>query len=123
MKTWIPVLVLLFTLAGCTDKNADNRTEPTWVTQHQPRADIALVFVHGSVWDTHGTWDRGDTSFFKLIEKDPEMGPKVDTYAFVYTSKMLGGGSFAIDEAANALNARLDAAHVKDYPAVVFVTH
>jgi pimeloyl-ACP methyl ester carboxylesterase len=122
-KSLVAVLAIFLSLAACTSDVIDNKTDPKWVKQHTPQADIALVFVHGIFGDTLGTWGNRHTSFFDLLEQDPVIGPKVDIYAFGYTSKMLGQGSLGIDEAANLLYARLDQAGVLSYPAVVFINH
>ncbi len=101
-----------------------NATDPRWVLQHTPRADVALVFVHGIFGDTVATWTHANkTSFFSLIEANAQVGPKVDALAFGYTSNMLAEGSLDIQEAANKLHARLQFHGVFDYPAIVFVTH
>lgn len=92
--------------------------------QHKPRADVALVFVHGIFGDTVATWTNANTtSFFSLIEANARVGPQVDALAFGYTSNMLAEGSLDIQEAANTLHARLQFHGVFDYPAIVFVTH
>jgi pimeloyl-ACP methyl ester carboxylesterase len=100
-----------------------NTSDPQWVKQHSPHAQLAVVFVHGIFGDTLGTWSGRGTSFFKLLQNDPEIGPKVDLFAFGFTSNMFRGGSLAIDEAANLLYARLDNEGVLKYPAIVFVDH
>jgi len=100
-----------------------NSSDPQWVKQHNPHAQVAVVFVHGIFGDTLGTWGTEKTSFFKLLEDDPEIGPKVDLFAFGYTSNMFKSGSLAIDEAANLLYARLDNEGVLKYPGIVFVNH
>lgn len=100
-----------------------NTSDPQWVKQHSPHAQLAVVFVHGIFGDTLETWTGRGTSFFKLLEEDPEIGPKVDLFAFGFTSNMFRGGSLAIDEAANLLYARLENEGVLQYPAIVFVDH
>jgi pimeloyl-ACP methyl ester carboxylesterase len=126
-------VALAVTLPGCSKKADDatglaaakvaNSTDPRWVEQHAPHAQIAVVFVHGIFGDTLGTWTSSGTSFFDLLKNDPEIGPKVDLFAFGYTSNFFTGGSFGIDEAANTLYARLENEKVLDYPAIVFVNH
>jgi pimeloyl-ACP methyl ester carboxylesterase len=101
-----------------------NATDPRWVLQHKPRADVALVFVHGIFGDTIATWTNANKmGFFSLLEGNAQVGPKVDALAFGYTSNMLAEGSLDIQEAANKLHARLQFHGVFDYPAIVFVTH
>jgi hypothetical protein len=79
----------------------DNTRDPQWVSQHTPRAQVAIVFVHGIFGDTLGTWTYSrDTSFFQLLNSDPKLAAPVDLFAFGYTSKMMGQGSFTIDEPA-----------------------
>jgi len=126
-------VTLAVTLTGCSKKadeatalaaaKAPNSTDPRWLGQHTPHAQIAVVFVHGIFGDTLGTWTSSGTSFFDLLKNDPEVGPKVDIFAFGYTSNFFKGGSFGIDEAANTLYARLENEKVLDYPAIVFVNH
>lgn len=101
-----------------------NTTDPRWVHRNVPRADVAVVFVHGIFGDTVGTWthDSG-TSVFSLLEDNPDIGPRVDLFAFGYTSNMFRSGSLSIQEAANSLHQRLMLEQVLDYPAVVFVAH
>jgi hypothetical protein len=101
-----------------------NSTDPRWVLQHKPRADVALIFVHGIFGDTIATWTSANkTSFFSLLEADANVGPKVDIFAFGYTSNMFTSGSLDIQEAANRLHSRLQFHGVFEYPAIVFVTH
>jgi len=121
-------LLLAALSSGCWGSNTDpaepNSTDPQWVAQHNPHASIALVFVHGIFGDTLGTWTSASgTGFFDLIKANPQIEPKVDVFAFGYTSNMLRSGSLDIQEAANTLHARLQFHGVLDYPAVVFVTH
>lgn len=120
----------LLELAACSDKEAStpqtfsNTTDPQWVHQQNPPAKVALVFIHGIFGDTLGTWKSSDgTRFFDLVEKDNDLGPQVDILAFGYTSKMIGTGSFDIQEAANRLHLYLDNKGVLGYPAIVFVAH
>lgn len=120
----------LLELAACSGKEPStpqtfsNSTDPQWVHQQNPHAKVALVFIHGIFGDTLGTWTSSDgTRFFDLVEKDHDLGPQVDILAFGYTSKMIGTGSFDIQEAANRLHLYLDNKGVLDYPAIVFVAH
>ncbi len=107
--------------AGVAPQNA---ADPRWVFQHNPPAQVALVFVHGVFGDTVGTWTHSSgTSFFDLVQANAAVGPKVDVLAFGYTSNMFTAGSLDIQEAANKLHARLQFHGVLDYPAIVFVTH
>ena len=133
-RTWprcvLATILSVGTVAGCgtsappAPATTVNSTDPRWVLQHKPRADVALVFVHGIFGDTVATWTNANTtSFFSLIEADARVGPKVDALAFGYTSNMLAEGSLDIQEAANKLHARLQFHGVFDYPAIVFVTH
>lgn len=109
---------------AATAAAAPNTTDPRWVLQHSPRADVAVVFVHGLFGDTVGTWTHGPgASMFDFVEADPRLGPKVDLLAFGYTSNMLREGSLDVQEAANRLHSRLQFHGAFDYPALVFVTH
>lgn len=120
----------LLGLAACGREPAtpaqpvSNTTDPQWVHRQDPPAKVALVFIHGVFGDTLGTWtSSGGTRFFDLVEQDPDLGPQVDVLAFGYTSRMIGAGSFDIQEAANRLHLYLDNKGVLDYPAIVFVAH
>lgn len=129
-----PSVAARFMLALCTvlvlltacprTQHISNTTDPQWVHRKDPNAKVVLVFVHGIFGDTLGTWtNRNGTRFFDLVDKDPDLGPKVDSYAFGYTSRMFGSGSFDIQEAANRLHIYLENAGVLGYPAIVFVAH
>src|SRR5262245_7147752 len=122
------VLVMLGTFA-CTKKHVappiTNSSEPQWVTPEKQRSKgVAVVFVHGIFGDTLGTWtnDTGE-SFFHLLKAHPDVGPKVDIFAFGFTSNMFKQGSFDVREAEKQLQASLESKKVLDYPAVVFVAH
>ena len=122
--------VLVFLNTGCAkEPTTDNQTNPHWVarqTPHTPHSKTAVVFVHGIFGDTDGTWTAADgsTSFFKLISDDPTVGSFVDVYAFGFTSKMFGSGSFDIQQAADKMNEYLvSAVPENDYDQLVFVGH
>lgn len=130
----MPVLVML--LAGCdghdgsgssketTEPQLPPSGEPHWVNQADPRNRVAVVFVHGLFGTTDGTWNNADGSgFFKFLHENPDVGGKVDIFAFGFTSKMLTGGSLDIREAANKLEQTLTFYRVWDYENVVFVAH
>src|SRR5258708_32869503 len=72
-----------------------NQTDPQWVIQSQPHRDVAIVFVHGIFGDTLSTWSLGPgkPAFWSLMESIPDVGPKLDMYAFGFTSQMLAAGS------------------------------
>jgi pimeloyl-ACP methyl ester carboxylesterase len=126
-------------IAACTSNNSpgetpgltkavagaeDNKSDPVWVSQHTPRAQVAVVFIHGIFGDTLGTWTANpQTSFFSLLNADAALQGPVDIFAFGYTSRMLREASFSIDEAAKKLKERLDYHGVTQYPAIVFVAH
>src|SRR5262245_24881035 len=98
------VIVVLAACSGShspsTSLDTPKPTDPQWVHQKNPHAKVALVFIHGIFGDTLGTWTSSNgTRFFDLVDKDPDLGPKVDSFAFGYTSKMIGSGSFSIQEA------------------------
>ncbi len=132
------VLLALLTLAGCpgeserdkagsgTQPPVANQTDPHWVFQHQPRARVAVVFIHGLFGDTIGTWTpdaAGEAGFLKLLNRAPGVGDKVDIFAFGFTSKMFGSGSLNVREAASSLEESLKANGVLDYDSIVFVAH
>ncbi|QQP98077.1 esterase/lipase family protein [Lysobacter enzymogenes] len=101
-----------------------NQTDPRWVRQSQPHARIAVVFIHGIFGDTLGTWTHANgKSFFDYLASAPEVGDKVDIYAFGFTSRMFGQGSQDIREASIKLNDYLQYHGVDQYDTVVFVAH
>lgn len=101
-----------------------NQTDPRWVRQSQPHARIAVVFIHGIFGDTLGTWTHANgKSFFDYLASAPDVGDKVDIYAFGFTSRMFGQGSQDIREASIKLNDYLQYHGVDQYDTVVFVGH
>lgn len=102
-----------------------NDTDPRWVEQHPTHATTALVFIHGIFGDTLDTWtEKGNPSFFKFIFEDPTVGKYVDVYAFGFTSKMFGSGSFNIQQAADKLEGYIDHdLRQQGYKQFVFVGH
>jgi pimeloyl-ACP methyl ester carboxylesterase len=135
----VAVLLLLIAaaaislLAGCTGQEEPprpkvmavaNSSEPKWIYQNTPHADVALVFVHGIFGDAQGTWKNPNgKSFFDLVRDNTEVGKRVDIFAFGFTSYMFASGSLDIQEAANKLHDRLVFHRVTDYPRIVFVAH
>ncbi len=129
-STLILIVGVSLLLAACNKEppaappSKANTTDPQWVEQATPHAKVAVVFVHGIFGDTLGTWTSANgTTFFQLLKKDPGVGPKVDVFAFGYTSSMIKSGSFDIREAANKLHESLEFKGVLQYPTVVFVAH
>lgn len=128
-------------IVGCTDKSdngalqdgqaamavfSPNEEDPQWVSRDPNKpSKIAVVFVHGIFGSTKGTWTtENGTTFFQLLKADPEVGSRIDIYAFGFESKMFGdSGSLDVREGANKLRTYLSGAGVLDYPAVVFVGH
>lgn len=122
------LLACLATLPACKKKAVvANTTDPQWIEPRNTEARVAVVFIHGLFGDTLGTWRANpppnETSFFTLLRAAPEVGDKVDLYAFGFTSDMFGTGSLNIREAANSLENKLDSAGVWNYDNVVFVAH
>lgn len=131
------IVSVVSTLPGCHQKNHDesltsaeekvklNTTDPRWVFRNANSPQkTAVVFVHGIFGDTLGTWTNPNgQTFFDLLRKSPELKGSIDVYAFGFTSKMFGGGSLSIREAAAKLDESLTFDHVWDYPSVVFVAH
>lgn len=134
--------IVLFTaiwLAGCgkpTEPPVDpipvaakseltNETDPQWIHRDPERPNrVAVVFVHGIFGDTKGTWTRaGGTSFFDYVRQLPDIGSRLDIYAFGFASHMLANGSLKIGEAANKLHDYLKADKVDEYEVIVFVAH
>lgn len=133
MRRLVPlVLGLAVLLTGCVNRDREppgraaeaNTTDPYWVEQSTPRRKIAVVFVHGLFGDTTGTWtnDNG-ASFFDLLKSAPEVGGKVDIFAFGFTSNMISGGSLDIGQASVTMHESLDYHGVTDYESIVFVAH
>jgi pimeloyl-ACP methyl ester carboxylesterase len=103
---------------------AANTTEPTWVVRQSPRAQLAVVFIHGIFGDTIGTWTNANGArFFDLVNTVPGVAGKADILAFGFPSNMFQAGSFDIREAANRLHLRLDSEGVLDYQHIAFVAH
>jgi len=136
--TFLLALILSIALSGGCDRHggqgtdsrlpppaaAGNDEDPHWVAQANPHHKIAVVFIHGIFGGTTDTWRnaRGDT-FFQFLEQTPDVGDKVDLFAFGFTSRMFQGGSLDIREAANKLDERLRFDGVWDYDTVVLVGH
>jgi len=134
-KSWL-IKVLLLTgmtlvIAGCpapgqnqASTAKDNATDPHWVYQGATHARVAVVFVHGIFGDADGTWTNADgKTLFQFLKQAPNIGDKVDIYAFGYASHMFKDGSLNINEAANLLDKTLENDGVWDYNNVVFVVH
>jgi len=124
------LLFLCALLGACPQKpetgpvKIANTNDPQWVVQQNPPAKVALVFIHGIYGDTLDTWKNASgRTFFDYLKSNPDVGPKVDMFAFGYTTNMIKDGSFDIREAANKLQATLQYKKVLDYPAIVFVAH
>lgn len=121
--------ILLPALAGCGGKGgptpiSSNPESPHWISQSQPPAKVAVVFVHGLFGTTDGTWTNGNgIRFFDLLKSAPGVGDKIDTFAFGFTSTMLQSGSLDVRQAANWLEESLVNKKVWDYDTVVFVGH
>ncbi len=82
------------------------------------------MFVHGIFGDTRGTWTRENgSSFFDFVHNLPDLGSKLDIYAFGFSSHMLADGSLKIGEAAKKLDDFLEVDGVTKYDVVVFVAH
>jgi len=120
------VLSCMLIMVACKDREADlaNKSDPQWVAQQTPRSQIAVVFVHGIFGDTLGTWTNATKkTFFGFLEQAPDVGPKVDMFAFGFASNMVMSGSLDIHEAANKLHESLTYNRVLEYPAIVYVAH
>ena len=129
VRTAVLAALLLPGVSTCTptppaQPGVANETDPVWVAQATPHAKVAVVFVHGVFGDTRATWTHssGET-FFRLLKAQPELGPKVDIFAFGFTSNMFVDGSLDIREAANRLHDSLQYKGVLDYPTIVFAAH
>jgi pimeloyl-ACP methyl ester carboxylesterase len=121
-------LALLLPLGACTNKQdptAANQTDPQWVSpRSEPHNKIAVVFLHGLFGDTLGTWtNKQGGTFFSYLKNNPSVGPKVDIFAFGFTSNMVKSGSLNVNEAANILHEHLKFHGVLEYPTIVFVAH
>lgn len=114
------LLTLVFSFpARCQEQ------ESRWVFQSKPvKADVAVVFIHGLIGETLSTWTNSQgRTFFQLLKDNPDVGPKVDVFAFGFTSKMFGGGSLDTWEAGTKLDELLDFHGVWSYQRVVIVAH
>jgi pimeloyl-ACP methyl ester carboxylesterase len=102
----------------------ENTEDPRWVSQGEKKARVAVVFVHGLIGGTLGTWvNENGRTFFELTKASKDVGPEIDIFAFGFTSNMFKAGSLDIREAANHLHQSLAYHRVLDYHAVVFVAH
>jgi pimeloyl-ACP methyl ester carboxylesterase len=130
----IALVAVIVTYASRDEKSSPadstastNATDPQWVSRRPDGAKIAVVFVHGLFGDTLGSWTADNkATFFQLLKDDPNVGDRVHTFAFGFTSDMLRGdaaGSLDIREAANKLHQVLQYHRVLEYEAVVFVAH
>ena len=118
------LIVVCSAVLGCSS-TVDNSTEPQWVIQSKPtRKKIALVYVHGIFGDALGTWKSASgSSLIDYVATDSRLKVEADAYAFGFTSKMIGQGSFSVRTAANKLAQKLDYDRIDDYETVVFVAH
>ena len=103
---------------------SSNKEDARWIFKNDPKANVALVFVHGIFGDTMGTWtnDKGKT-FFDYVRESPQMHGKADMFAFGFTSDMLSGGSLSVAEASKKLTQSLQFNGVLDYEKIIFVAH
>lgn len=107
--------------SNCT---AENSSKPRWIYQADPHNKIAVVFVHGIIGDTVGSWTNASChTFFQYLHDTPGIGDKVDVYAFGFDSPMLAEGAMTIGEAAVKLDNYLEYAGIMDYDRIVFVAH
>lgn len=135
MSFWLAALLIALSLTGCSKEGeqvkeireaASNSERSGWVLPRDERApkSAAVVFVHGIFGTTRGTWiSTNGNTFFDLIRKYPEVGDKIDVYAFGYTSEMFKGGSFTIQEAAKKFSLFLNEEKVWEYDTVILVGH
>lgn len=128
----LAVLALVMALSSCKKETIpevaealNNKEAPEWVSHDKNRPNpVAVVFVHGIFGTTKGTWtNKEGVTFFDLIKKNPDIGSKIDVYAFGYTSDMFKEGSLDIYSAADKLDGFLMADKVWEYKTVVFVGH
>lgn len=132
----VAALALLAVMSGCKKQpqSADPGMEvalsqsdadyPHWVHQSTPPAKVAVVFVHGLFGTTTGTWTNANgASFLDLIKTAPNVGDKIDVFAFGFTSNMITGGSLDVLQGAVKLEEWLTYKRVWDYDTVVFVGH
>lgn len=100
-------------------------TTPRWVYRDPQHPNpVAVVFVHGLFGDTIGTWrNASGRTMLDYLHDAPDIGDKVDVYAFGFTSLKAGQGSLKVGEAANKLDDYLVRDGVARYPQIVFVAH
>jgi pimeloyl-ACP methyl ester carboxylesterase len=127
---------MLAGLSGCDEESKANKSvpdttlsksakdDPHWVHQSSPQAKVAVVFVHGLFGTTTGTWtNENGASFLDLIKTAPNVGSKIDVFAFGFTSNMISGGSLDVFQGAAKLEEWLNYKQVWEYDTVVFVGH
>ncbi len=126
------VALMMLAACGTSDSTPDhtelhpveNTTDSQWVVQQQPRARVAIVFVHGIFGDAITTWKHSDAPpLFKLLDTIPGIAGKADMLAYGFESHMFKSGSFDIEDAARRLHLRLGFHGVLDYSKIVLVGH
>lgn len=122
MKRLLFPIAICITLLGWNCGN-EKITEPQWIWRHEPRAPVAVVFVHGIFGDTLSTWKGDSGGFFSLMQDDPELKSRTDVFAFGFASNFFRAGSMDIDEAGKQLVSMMRNQGITEYPAIVFVTH
>lgn len=130
----VAAVVLLVALSGCGKSSSTSVAPATqkpapppftgWIARETTNKEVVVVFIHGIFGDAVGTWtnDAGKT-FFQLLKEDPQVGDKIDIYAFGFESSMWRQGSLDIEQAAEVLETRLKRYGVLDYPRIVLATH
>ncbi|MBE1159917.1 esterase/lipase family protein [Dyella acidiphila] len=127
------LMCVMLAIAGCPTSTPGQQhgsaaqsgePDPHWVYQGAQHAPVAVVFIHGIFGDTDGTWTNAEgKTLFQFLKETPNVGDKVDIYAFGYASHMFKDGSLNIDSAANVLDKTLEYDGVWKYKSVVFVVH
>lgn len=130
----IVLLVLLFLTIGCSEKPENKASIDTATLQddnavgikfyRQSEAKRLIIFVHGFIGDARETWlhDRTSSYWPELITTD-EAFSDADIATYRYETSLFEQ-SFSIDEIADNLRLRLNAAKIPEkYDEVVFLTH
>lgn len=127
-------LALTMLVSGCSEKEAPSSTsgdvssEPLEVTgmqfYRQKGANRLIVFVHGFMGNASETWlhERTQAYWPDLMTKDAAFSDS-DVAVYGYESSLFEQ-SFSIDEIADNLRLRMEAAKIPSkYEEVVFITH
>jgi len=113
-------------LQGC-DKSTPQVPPPSesyWVKSPRPDPRTAIVFVHGVMGDSRGTWlaPGAAAGWPALVSQDPDL-PSVDVLSLGYRSPPIGSASNIEEIAVRSLRDLRDQGLFTKYDNVIFVVH